>query len=162
MTDTIDQKEKIFNRWIDTIGGQHDQWNRSIVSIDSIGIDPSIHRRLCPSILPNYIFNRADDILNFNIVHDIFNGAVNILNFNIVNCVLNGVNDILSFNILNNILNRADYILDFNTINHIFNRANNTLNFNGPANVLNFNCESIFAQGKDEVAVKGWRYEIWS
>jgi hypothetical protein len=25
MFDTIDQKEKIFNRWIDTIGGQHDQ-----------------------------------------------------------------------------------------------------------------------------------------
>jgi hypothetical protein len=23
--DTIDQKEKIFYRWIDTIGGQHDQ-----------------------------------------------------------------------------------------------------------------------------------------
>jgi hypothetical protein len=23
--DTIDQKEKIFNRWINTIGGQHDQ-----------------------------------------------------------------------------------------------------------------------------------------
>jgi hypothetical protein len=25
MIDTIDQKEKNFNRWIDTIGGQHDQ-----------------------------------------------------------------------------------------------------------------------------------------
>ncbi len=38
-------KGKILNRWIDTIGGQHDQKYRSIVSIDSIGIDPSIHRR---------------------------------------------------------------------------------------------------------------------
>jgi hypothetical protein len=50
MIDTIDQKEQIFNRWIDTIGGQHDQQYRSIASIDSIGIDPSIHRRLCPSM----------------------------------------------------------------------------------------------------------------
>jgi hypothetical protein len=25
MIDTIDQREKIFNRWIDTNGGQHDQ-----------------------------------------------------------------------------------------------------------------------------------------
>jgi hypothetical protein len=25
MIDIIDQKDKIFNRWIDTIGGQHDQ-----------------------------------------------------------------------------------------------------------------------------------------
>ncbi len=29
-------KRNIFNRWIDTIGGQHDQWYRSIVFIDSI------------------------------------------------------------------------------------------------------------------------------
>ncbi len=40
MIDTIDQKEKIFNRWIDTIGGQHDQEYLSIASIVSIGIDP--------------------------------------------------------------------------------------------------------------------------
>jgi hypothetical protein len=25
MIETIDQKEKIFHRWIDIIGGQHDQ-----------------------------------------------------------------------------------------------------------------------------------------
>ncbi len=35
--DTIGQKWKIFNRWIDTIGSQHDQQYRSIVSV-------SIHR----------------------------------------------------------------------------------------------------------------------
>jgi hypothetical protein len=44
--DSIDQKEKIFFRWIDTIGGPCDR----IVSIDIIGIDPMIHRRLCPAM----------------------------------------------------------------------------------------------------------------
>jgi hypothetical protein len=39
MIDTIDQREKIFNRWIDTIGGQHDQKYRSIASV-------SIHRSI--------------------------------------------------------------------------------------------------------------------
>ncbi len=39
MIDTIDQREKIYNRWIDTIGGQHDQKYRSIASV-------SIHRSI--------------------------------------------------------------------------------------------------------------------
>ncbi len=43
MINTIDEKEKIFNRWIDTISGQHDQEYRSIASINSIGI---IHRSI--------------------------------------------------------------------------------------------------------------------
>jgi hypothetical protein len=33
MIDTIDQREKIFNRWIYTIVGQHDQKYRSIASV---------------------------------------------------------------------------------------------------------------------------------
>jgi hypothetical protein len=41
--DTIDQKIKTFNRWIDTIGGQHDRLYQSILLL-------SIHRSIADYI----------------------------------------------------------------------------------------------------------------
>jgi hypothetical protein len=60
MIDTIGQKWEIFNQWIDTIGCKHDQWYRSIISIDKIGIDPLIYRRLCPAMLESRLLGPGE------------------------------------------------------------------------------------------------------